>query len=132
MIASGIVTAIGLVQQGVAASTQTRADDRYWDSLPDSVHVFTHHMKPDSADSTMTVRFLDPNGRELSRLRQETKVEWDTRGNGFAWARSRPAFGKKTVSTKNEERDDASGSRTTSSGDNSRASDGGRRPSTPD
>ena len=131
MIASGVVTAIGLVQQGVAASTQTRADDRYWDSLPDSVHLFTYHMEPASADPTVTVRFLDPNERELDGLTQNVNLEWDTRGNGFAWARSRPAFGDKEKASDDDEKK-SSGSEDTSSRHQGRTSDGGRAPSTPD
>lgn len=135
LVASGIITAIGLVEQGVAASTQTRADDRYWNNLPDRVHLFTYHMDPASSNSRVTVRFLDPDGRELSDLRQVADIHWNTRGHGFAWARSRPAWAKKRTAHPEDNRENnlkTGESGNTPSGQQGIPSSDGRRPSEPD
>ncbi|MGP0630033.1 hypothetical protein ACTRW9_10005 [Nitrospina sp. 32_T5] len=97
LLISGIVTAIGLVQQGVAASTQTRADDRYWESLPDSVHVFTYGKDASNPGRTVTVSFVDPGGNTVSNLAFEVEVHMTARGHGLAWVRSRAAFKKQDL-----------------------------------
>ncbi|MCF8719507.1 tetratricopeptide repeat protein [Nitrospina gracilis] len=94
LLISGIVTAIGLIEQGVAASTQTRADDRYWETLPDSVHVFTYARDANQPSGTVTVSFVDPNGNAVSDFTFETEVQMTPRGHGLAWVRSRPKFEK--------------------------------------
>ncbi len=94
MVASGIVTAVGLIGQGVAASTQTRADNRYWTNLPDGVHVYTYYLDPDAPDQKVTISFVDKDGSPLTGLSQEQAVTKTGNGFGLVWVRSRSAVQK--------------------------------------
>ena len=94
MVASGIITAIGLVGQGVAASTQTRADNRFWTNLPDAVHVFTYYLDSDAPQQDVHVDFVDKNGEILSGLTREEPVLKTDGGFGLVWVRSRSATQK--------------------------------------
>jgi len=84
-IVAGIIGLVGLGQQAVAERTQTRADTRYWENLPDRVHVATLN----SADSNQDLRveFLKPNGRRIVNLDKETTITFVNDRSGFAWVR---------------------------------------------
>lgn len=94
MVASGIITAIGLVGQGVAASTQTKADNRFWTNLPDGVHVFTYYLDSDAPQQNVRIDFVDKNQELLSGLTIEEPVHKTSDGFGLVWVRSRTAVQK--------------------------------------
>lgn len=54
-IAGAILTLIGLTQMAVSANVDARADVRYWDNLPDTVHIFTTHT---TCETDLPITFL--------------------------------------------------------------------------
>ena len=86
-IVAGVIGLVGLGQQAVAERTRTQADTRYWDNLPDRVHVFT--LNSADRDQELKVKFLKPNGRPVENLNKEITVTRVDDRSGFAWVRSR-------------------------------------------
>ncbi|GJL80059.1 MAG: hypothetical protein NPINA01_30480 [Nitrospinaceae bacterium] len=90
-IVAGIIGIVGLGQQAVAQRTQTQADIRVWDNLPDRVHVFTLNSK--EKNQPLKVSFFKPNGRKVESLEKEGTINFVNDRFGFAWVRSRSAAG---------------------------------------
>lgn len=90
-IVAGIIGLVGLGQQAVAERTQTQADTRYWDNLPDRVHVVT--LNSDDGYHDLKAEFLKPNGRPVKNLDKEITVTNVNDRSGFAWVRSRQPEG---------------------------------------
>ncbi len=86
-IVAGIIGLVGLGQQAVAGRTQTQADTRYWDNLPDRVHVVT--LKSADGHRNLKAEFLKPNGRRIVKLDKKTTITNVNGRSGFAWVRSR-------------------------------------------
>ena len=78
-----------------AERTQTQADTRYWDNLPDRVHVVTLNSEDNAHD--LKVEFLKPNGRPIAKLDQEADINFVNSRSGFAWVRARSAFDPRTA-----------------------------------
>lgn len=91
-IVAGIIGLVGLGQQAVAARTKTQADTRFWDNLPDRVHVLTLNME--NRNQPVKVAFLKPNGHAIKSLEKETAITFVKDRFGFAWVRSRSAVGQ--------------------------------------
>jgi tetratricopeptide (TPR) repeat protein len=89
-IVAGVIGLVGLGQQAVAERTQTHADTRYWDNLPDRVHVVTLNSEDNAHD--LKVEFFKPNGRPIAKLDQEANINFVNGRSGFAWVRARSAF----------------------------------------
>ena len=82
------VTAIGVAAQGLSARSRTEADTRYWQRLPDGLHVTTMRLAPGAGP--LEVRFLDATSQPLPDGTETVPVHFDDRGNGLAFASSRP------------------------------------------
>jgi len=87
-IAGGVITLVGLIAKGVEAASRTEADARYWDNLPDTVHVATAAL-PDS-EQPVNALFLDGSGTVIEGLDKVPRVTFAGRC-ALAWARSRTA-----------------------------------------
>ena len=87
-IAGGVLTIAGFIAQGVSDAVRPEADARYWDNLPDGVHVATLGLPPASA--SVQVGFVDASGQVLERLTKTTEITF-AGTCGLAWARSRGA-----------------------------------------
>lgn len=86
----GIAAGIGLI--GVAAQltaqrARTEADIRYWDNLPDMVHVASLKLSPGTHE--IAVDFLDVNGVTLPELGKVISVDIPSTGNRLVWVKSR-------------------------------------------
>ncbi|HEX6980867.1 MAG TPA: hypothetical protein VF342_16365 [Alphaproteobacteria bacterium] len=78
---------VGLIAKGIAAATRPEADIRYWDNLPDTVHVAT--MKAPAAPYSVDVQFKNADG---SNAGPERKVEVTQAGAcSIGWTRSHAA-----------------------------------------
>lgn len=78
---------VGLIAKGIAAATRPEADIRYWDNLPDTVHVAT--MKAPTAPYSVNVQFKNGDG---SNAGPERKVEVAQAGAcSIGWTRSHAA-----------------------------------------
>lgn len=82
------VAAVAGVATLATSQVKARADNRFWNNLPDKVHVLTMPM-PTARE--VQVEFLDANGSLLSELTQTARIEVDDAGRGVLWARARRA-----------------------------------------
>lgn len=94
-IVAGIIGLVGLGQQAVANRTQTQADTRYWDNLPDRVHVVT--MNSSNNHPNLKAEFLKPNGRPIANMNKEITITNVNDRSGFAWVRSRSSVVQATA-----------------------------------
>lgn len=85
---ANVVGVVGIVALAFAARAKTKADTRYWDNLPDAVHVDTMKVTA-GGQPGWSVRYLDKFGNAVPGLESEADIHWDGRGNGVAWVRSR-------------------------------------------
>ncbi|MDN3519722.1 hypothetical protein QWY84_19105 [Aquisalimonas lutea] len=79
------VTLVSVAAQGLSASSNVRADTRYWESLPDTLHILPLQVAP---GEELTVRFVDDNGTPVGAA-MEAAVHFDDQGNGLAYISSR-------------------------------------------
>lgn len=90
--AAGAAAGVALVTS-VAALVSTnmkgRADSRYWNNLPDKVHLYTLPMPANPEE--LTFEFLDASGAVIPELTQNRRVQVDSKGRGIVWVRARRA-----------------------------------------
>lgn len=85
---ANVVGAVGIVALALASRAKPRADTRYWDNLPDAVHVGTRRVMRDSQPE-WGVQYLNRALKPVDGLERPVEVHWDRRGNGIVWVRSR-------------------------------------------
>lgn len=82
------VAAVAGVATLATSGVKARADHRFWNNLPDKVHVLT---MPMPASREVQVEFLDASGAVINELTQTARIEVDAAGRGVLWARARRA-----------------------------------------
>lgn len=82
------VAAVAGVATLATSRVKARADHRFWNNLPDKVHVLT---MPMPASREVQVEFLDASGAVINELTQTARIEVDAAGRGVLWARARRA-----------------------------------------
>ena len=88
-LAGGAVTIFGLVADGIAAAVRPEADARYWDNLPDKVHVLSLALDP--GPHAVQARVLDGSANPIEGLVRTAAL--DVSGKcALAWLRSRTAL----------------------------------------
>ncbi|MCK7550801.1 hypothetical protein [Marinobacter goseongensis] len=80
------ISLVSVAAQGMSAAANVRADIRYWEALPDTLHIIPLRAEP---GQQVTVRFLDKNGQPIPGLTDTTEFRFDGRGQGLALATSR-------------------------------------------
>lgn len=80
------ISLVSVAAQGMSASANVRADIRYWEALPDTLHIMPITAEP---GEKVTVRFLDKNGNPIPGMTHTTEFNFDGRGRGLALATSR-------------------------------------------
>ncbi|MEX0900522.1 MAG: tetratricopeptide repeat protein [Gammaproteobacteria bacterium] len=85
---ANVVGAVGIVALALAARSKPQADTRYWDNLPDVVHVSSRKLAR-GVQPEWGVQYLDRAGNPVTGLGGPADVHWDKRGNGLVWVRSR-------------------------------------------
>lgn len=85
---AGVAAVAGLTTL-MTSRVKTRADARYWNNLPDMVHVYTMARPKDLQE--IKIEFLNTAGAVLPEFSQSRKVIVDTKGRGLVWARARRA-----------------------------------------
>lgn len=86
----GVGAGIGLISvatQIASANARAEADTRYWDNLPDAVHVASLKLCP--GKHRIQVDFLDENGNELEGMSKVLDVDVPDHGSKLVWVRSR-------------------------------------------
>jgi len=63
---------VGLISKAISAATQTRADTRYWDTLPRYLSFAALNLPPGEHSATLT--FYAPDGRALARQTQRFTI----------------------------------------------------------
>ena len=83
------MTIFGLVADGIAAAVRPEADARYWDNLPDKVHVLSLALDP--GPHAVQARVLDGSANPIEGLVRTAAL--DVSGKcALAWLRSRTAL----------------------------------------
>ena len=88
----GAAAALGLVgvaQMAIAANVRPRADTRYWDNLPDAIHIYA--FRSESRLRSFTASFLASSGHEVIGLKSQFEMHY-AGGYGLGWVRSRSAL----------------------------------------
>lgn len=90
MTGADVIEVLGAASQLVGALVKPAADVRYWDNLPDAVHMLPLELRPGS--HTLAVTFADAAGHELPELSQRMTVAVDSASPRplIAWVSSRP------------------------------------------
>ncbi|NQU41997.1 hypothetical protein HQ520_01840 [bacterium] len=87
-LALGLVSVLPLA---IASKIKPRADTRYWDNLPDVVHVTT--LRAPTADRTLSALFREKDGNIQPSLSRTCKIHWEpARRASLAWTRSQSAL----------------------------------------
>lgn len=63
---------IGVVEMAIAARTRTHADTRYWDNLPDTVHIAT--LKTEPGSHQLKTVFLNESAARVAEDLQEVNI----------------------------------------------------------
>ena len=77
---------IGVVSQIAASKVETAADIRYWDNLPDGVHIASCHLDP--GEYELTLDFSDEKDNALPALKKNVKVVIPENEPKLLWLRS--------------------------------------------
>lgn len=85
---AGVAAVAGIATLATAKVT-ARADDRFWNNLPDMVHVQTLPLLRGQRE--LLVEFVDGGGRVLPELTRTAPVHIDQNGRGLVWVRARRA-----------------------------------------
>ena len=81
------ITAIGVAAQGMSARTKTRADTRYWTSLPDTLHLGSARLSGDTQNAKVT--FTNKAGITQPPGSKPARIFFDKNGNGVIFASAR-------------------------------------------
>ncbi len=84
---------VGAVSQLASARAVAEADTRYWDNLPDLVHVSS--LKLDPGNYRITLEYTDLEGSIIDDLTRQFDLEVPELEPVLFWARSRPQFSPK-------------------------------------
>jgi hypothetical protein len=85
---AGVAGVFGVASLAVSG-VKARADDRYWNNLPDMVHLYTMK-RPEGVDE-IAFDFIDASGQVIPALSTTAKIRVDSKGRAVAWVRSRRA-----------------------------------------
>lgn len=86
----GALTVAGGVSTIVGINVKTHADVRYWDNLPDAIHVATY--KQGGQTKRLDAIFTDQNGQRVAIPPKSVTITTDRNGHGLGWARSQTAL----------------------------------------
>jgi hypothetical protein len=86
--ALGGLAAVGAIASLVALNVKPAADVRYWNNLPETLHVAT--LRTGGADQPeVAVRLLDDAGQPVNSPAMVVRQWRDPRGNRLIWIKSR-------------------------------------------
>ena len=89
MIAGGAILLLGIAAQAAADAARPEADARYWDNLPDGIHVATVSLTDETP--TVDVKFFDSSDALLEPLSKTVDIA--RAGTcALAWSRARSAI----------------------------------------
>ena len=80
------VSLIGGIQLFMAANARSAVDTRYWNNLPDTVHVATEKSKKALKD--LMINFKAKDGQFLADKSKQAVIHTDSKGNTLVWVSS--------------------------------------------
>ena len=85
--ALGAVAAVGAIASLVAVNVKPRADVRYWNNLPETLHIgaVQHQGLPEN----VTIELFDENGQQVPADTLRIQKWIDKKGNGVVWIKTR-------------------------------------------
>jgi tetratricopeptide (TPR) repeat protein len=86
----GVGAALGLVSvvsMASSAKMRSEADTRYWDNLPDTVHVASRRITP--GQHKIEIQFLDQGGNTIEELTKVIDLNLEKHKPKLVWVRSR-------------------------------------------
>lgn len=86
-VTSRTIGALGVAALLFSSKARPAVDDRYWDNLPDAVHVVPLSLDP--GEHTVTIEFFDEDGDLLPDLSRTVKVTVPQDELGIAWVSAR-------------------------------------------
>jgi tetratricopeptide (TPR) repeat protein len=93
----GGLSVLGAISTAVSINARPQADIRYWDNLPDAVHVLALSLKP--GPHALQVRYYTKQGQELPDLAQHLEFAVPADGRpALVWTRSRQQLTSHTPS----------------------------------
>lgn len=78
---------LGAVSQIASANANAEADIRYWNNLPDMVHLASLKLSP--GNHLVTVNYCDKQGNDLPGMGQQFSISVPETGRLLHWVRSR-------------------------------------------
>ncbi len=93
-VVGGVLGLIGIAEMGVAAKARPQADTRYWDNLPDTIHLAALNVRPGKYN--IIWKFHDVNQKLIFQERDVISVPQTVEENSpfIVWKRN----GKKMIS----------------------------------
>lgn len=87
-IAGAGLAIIGIIAQGVSSAVKPEADVRYWETLPDGVHMLTVALP--AGPQRVEALFVDAAGAPIRGVTRPVQVQF-AKQCGIGWVRSRSA-----------------------------------------
>lgn len=84
--ALGAVAAVGAIASLLAVNAKPAADVRYWNNLPETLHVATLRTE---GPAPVAVKLLDASGKPVDSPALVTRQWTDPRGNRLVWIKTR-------------------------------------------
>lgn len=85
--ASAALGLFGVAQMAIAQNARPHADTRFWDNLPDTVHVYTSRQA--DGEHRINVNFKDENGNKIKELEKTINFKIKNKKPVVVWVRAR-------------------------------------------
>lgn len=83
---AGAFAVAGGIATIVSVKTKPKADTRYWDNLPETIHVFGAKLKPGAHQ--IIVKFYGQAGQEMPSLEKSLTIDAPSKGEKIIYVRS--------------------------------------------
>jgi hypothetical protein len=85
--ALGALAAVGAISSIISANVKPKADVRYWNNLPETLHVSS--LKLAALPAKINVALSDADGKPVPSDQLRVQSWIDKNGNGLIWIKSR-------------------------------------------
>ena len=85
--ALGAVAAVGAIASIISINVKPKADVRYWNNLPETIHVAA--VRAGKLPEAVQAALVDPDGKPVAAERVSIQRWMDKNGNGLVWIKTR-------------------------------------------
>lgn len=85
--ALGAVAAVGAIASIISINVKPKADVRYWNNLPETIHVAA--VRANKLPEAVQALLVDPDGKPVTAERVSIQRWMDKNGNGLVWIKTR-------------------------------------------